>query len=421
MPPPQSTAKPTAPKPISSPVSSAAAPDAPLALADKLNLDDFERAAEHVFSPKAWAFINGGSNDLITLGLNRSMLNRIMFRPAIFRKVASVSTKTTLFGCDLAIPAFICPMGTTRLAGPEAEIAQTKGAAASGSIQCISTAASFPLDDILEATPKQAWFQLYVNSDRKITEALVRKITNDGRVKALFITVDLPVVSKREADERVKADNKAVTNPALSKGNNSRGVAKSVSSWFDANLSWDDIAWLRGLTHLPIIVKGIQRYEDAKLAMEYGCDGILISNHGGRAVDGAVPSILTLLEIRKKCPEVFSKLKVLVDGGFRRGSDIIKAMCLGASAVGFGRPFMYALQHGQPGVEHVFNSEYFTTEMPSAMANICVSVLRDELETGMRLCGMTDIENDPSPKYINTRDLDYLVDGDELPPLRQKL
>lgn len=322
-----------------------------------LSLDDFERAAEQALVAKAWAFVNGGSNDNVTLGLNRSVLNRILLRPAIFRKVGEISTKTTVFGCDLAFPAFISPMGSTIVVNKAAEIAQTKGAAAAGSIHCISTAASYPLDDIMEATPQYAWFQLYINKDRKVTEELVRKVSKENKVKALFVTVDLPVISKREGDERVKMETEGFANPNIALDKQSQGLARMVSSWFDSNLSWEDVKWLRGLTHLPIVVKGIQRYEDAKLAMQYGCDGIVVSNHGGRAADGSPASVLTLLEIRKRCPEVFGKMKVLIDGGFRRGSDVVKALCLGASAVGFGRPFMYALQHEQEGVERVLASK----------------------------------------------------------------
>lgn len=279
------------------------------------------------------------------------MLNRILLRPAIFRKVGTVSTKTSLFGCDLDFPAFIAPMGTTVVAHEQGELAQAKAADKKGIIQCFSTAASYPTDEIIEATPKHAWFQLYINKDRAQTEQLVRRVTASGKVKAIFVTVDLPVVSKREEDERV-----ARQGTVLQDGER-YGVAKRVSSWLDPNLSWDDIKWLRGLTHLPIVVKGVQRYEDALLAVKYGCDGILISNHGGRAADGVPASILVLLEIRKRCPEVFGKLKVLVDGGFRRGSDIVKALCLGASVVGFGRPMMYAVHHDQAGVEHALDGK----------------------------------------------------------------
>lgn len=322
-----------------------------------INLDDFELAARQNFSAKSWAYVNGASNDNFTRDKNRAMLDRILLRPAIFRKVREINTRTNLFGCDLDFPVFISPMGTTLAAGPEGEPAQTKAADAAGVLQCISTAASYPLDEILEATPKHAWFQLYISKDRAKSEALVRRVSNSGKVKALFVTVDIPVISKREADERIKLENQTFTNPDLPVDRKSAGLARQVASSFDPDLSWDDIKWLRGMTSLPIIVKGIQRFEDAELAMVHGCDGIVVSNHGGRAADGAPASILSLLEIRKRKPEVFQKMKVLVDGGFRRGSDVLKALCLGASAVGLGRPFMYAVNFGEAGVQHALNSK----------------------------------------------------------------
>lgn len=135
------------------------------------------------------------------------------------------------------------------------------------------------------------------------------------------------------------------------------GLARQTGSFIDPTLNWDDISWLRQLTNLPIVVKGIQRWEDAKLAMKSGCQGIVLSNHGGRAADGAPPTIVLLLELHRNCPEVFQALDILIDGGFRRGSDVVKAICLGASAVGLGRPFVYAVNYGQGGVSHAVNSE----------------------------------------------------------------
>lgn len=314
-----------------------------------VNLYDFEDIAARTLPPKAWAYISGASNDNITRDANMSMLKRIWFRPSILRNVSTVTTKTSLFGCDLKFPIYIAPTGAVCNAGPEGELAMAHAAASSGTIQCIATLASYPHEEILDATPRHAFFQLYVNQDRAKSEKLVQKITASGKVKALVVTVDLPVVSKREADERAMRAKEPVPDTARPTRS---GMASQYGSIIDPALNWKDIDWLKGLTGLPLVIKGIQRWEDAKMAMEKGCQGVILSNHGGRAADTASPAIILLLELNLNCPEVFASMEILVEGGFRRGSDILKAICLGASAVGIGRPFMYAVNYGKEGVEH---------------------------------------------------------------------
>lgn len=279
------------------------------------------------------------------------------------RDVSTVSTKSTLFSCDLDIPVYISPVGAAKTICDEGELPLARGAAASGIVQCIATPASYALPEILEQTPKQAWYQLYINKDRSKTEALVRQAEQSGKVKALFVTADLPVMSKREDDERIKLDERSAMSVKISQdrnpeGEKKAGLAKSTSSFIDPSFQWEDLQWLRSLTTLPILLKGVQRAEDACTAMRVGFDGVVVSNHGGRAADTAPPAILILLEIHRHCPEAFGRLKVFVDGGFRRGSDIVKAICLGASAVGLGRPFAYALNYGQKGVEHAVDCGY---------------------------------------------------------------
>lgn len=276
------------------------------------------------------------------------------------RNVSTVNTKSTLFGCDLDIPVYISPVGAAKTICQEGELPLARGAAASGIVQCIATPASYALSEILSETGRQAWYQVYINKDRAKTEALVRQAETSGKVKALFVTADLPVMSKREDDERIKPEGSQTALVKISQGSGrkSAGLAKATSSFIDPTFSWDDLKWLRGITTLPILLKGVQRAEDARLAMRVGFDGIVVSNHGGRAADTAPPAILILLEIHRYCPEVFDRMKVFVDGGFRRGSDVVKAVCLGASAVGLGRPFAYALSYGQEGVEHAVECEY---------------------------------------------------------------
>ncbi|KAM3533234.1 hypothetical protein MY4038_003459 [Beauveria bassiana] len=355
-------------------------------LSSIINLYDFEASAKSSFSPKSWAYVNSASNDCITRDANIEMLKRIWFRPAVMRNVASVNTGTSLFGCNLDIPVYISAVGTVRAAHPKGELAFARGAASSGIVHCISTSASYPREEILDATPKHAWFQLYVDKDRRKTEQLLQLLQKSGKIKALFVTVDLAVVSKREEDERA---NQGPIDGLGVPDNKGAGLVRQSAAFIDPELSWADIPWIRKFSNLPIIVKGIQRWEDAQMAIQHGCNGIVVSNHGGRAADTAQPAIITLLELHKNLPEAFDKLTVLIDGGYRRGSDIVKAICLGASAVGLGRSFMYSVNYGEAGVAHA------------------TSLLREEIETAMRLCGMTNLMAEASPRFLNTK----LVDG----------
>ena len=417
-----------------------------------INLDDFEQVASRTLSAKAWAFISGAANDNITRDANRTFLQRIWLRPAVMRGVGSVTTRTRLFGCSISAPIYIAPTGAARTAGSEGELALARAAAATGIVQCFSTPSSYPHDEILEVTPKHAFFQLYVDKEREKSAEAVRRVLASGKVKAIFVTADLPVMSKREADERVKASEadrakafRTSSSVGIQRDKKGAGLARQLSSFIDPTLSWEDISWLRSIAgNVPIVIKGVQRAADAEIALRIGCNGIVVSNHGGRAADTAPPAILTLLELHKVCPQVFGAMEVLVDGGFRRGSDVVKAICLGASAVGIGRPFLYALGYGQEGVEHAIESTsdsfpsflfyLFFSLYPYSLAlrgrgihkfqsyrltdSIC-AVLKDEIETATALCGMTDLMRDASPKYVNTTDLDHLVPSRDHPYARK--
>ncbi|UKZ75056.1 hypothetical protein TrVFT333_002728 [Trichoderma virens FT-333] len=377
------------------------------ALDEIFNMDDFEKAAQVTLSDKSWAYIKGGSNDNITRDANSSMLRQIWLRPKVMRNVGTVTAQTKLFGCDLEMPVFISPTGAARAGGAEGELTLARGAGAAGIVHCFATPSSYTHLEILQETKRHAFFQLYVNKDRPKSETIVRTIEATGKVKAILVTVDVPVIPKREDDERVKSKEQLQIagiglSPEIVVGDNKgAGMARQVSSFIDPTFSWDDLKWLRSITELPIVVKGIQSAADAIMAAKMGVQGIVISNHGGRAADTAPPTILVLLELQKHCPEIFSQLEVLIDGGFRRGSDIVKAICLGASAVGLGRPFLYSLGYGQEGVERV------------------AWILKDEIETAMRLCGMTDLMRDAHPDFVNTSSLDLMVPGLKHPYARK--
>lgn len=332
-------------------------------LAAILNMYDFEDAAQKSLSAKSWAFQYTAANDLITKDANVDWWRKLWFRPRVLTGVRDVDVSTSILGQKYSIPFFNAPAALAKLAHPEGELALARGLVEKGStiIACNNASYSFP--EIMAAVPKghPTFYQLYVNKDRAVTEKLVKEVSSYSP-QAIMVTVDLPVVGKREHDERVKTD-AAYKAPRSFQSQNTKsdkkgsGLARATGSFIDANLQWKDLLWLQSITTVPIFVKGIQCAADARKALEFGCKGIYISNHGGRAADTAQPSLLTLLEIQANCPEVMDKMEVFIDGGIRRGTDILKAICLGASGVCLGRPFLFAVGYGQEGVEHAIDSK----------------------------------------------------------------
>lgn len=310
--------------------------------------------------------------------MNTSMYKRIWFRPRVLRDVASVSTKSSILGIPVEVPLFICPTGLAKMINPEGEKALARAAKATGILEIVkgvphvaktradyeraqlSTAASHPLDQILDQAPGHPFlFQLYVNKDRQKTADVIKQATALG-VRAIFVTVDAAGRGKRESDERLKVDEvviNPVTGQRIETDKKGGGLTRTMGSYIDQGLTWSDLNWIRSLTHLPIVLKGITGAEDAKLAMQHGVDGIVVSNHGGRNLDFSPPALLLLLEMHQCCPEVFERMEVYVDGGIRRGGDIVKALCLGAKAVGIGRSFLYSLVYGSEGAEHLVERE----------------------------------------------------------------
>ncbi|RUS14438.1 FMN-dependent dehydrogenase family protein [Endogone sp. FLAS-F59071] len=353
-----------------------------------LNLFDFEGVAEQVLKPDAWAYYSSGADDEITLRENHNAFHRLWLRPRIMVNVANIDMSTTFLGTRSSFPLYISATALGKLGHPEGEVVLTRAAASEGIIQMCPTLASCSLDDMVAARQEgqTQWFQLYVNRDRKITERLVRKAETKG-LKALFITVDAPQLGRREKDMRMKYEIAPpdVFNKNKGDVNRQQGAAKAITSFIDPGLNWADVAWFQSITRMPIILKGVQTVEDAVLAARHGCQGVVLSNHGGRQLDFA-PSGLEIL------PEVIDALRVqgldknfevYVDGGIRRGTDIFKAIALGAKGVGIGRPALYAMSaYGQPGVERM------------------IGLLKDELEMCMRLMGT------PSLKYIKREMVD---------------
>ncbi|KAK7924757.1 FMN-dependent dehydrogenase-domain-containing protein [Apiospora marii] len=359
-----------------------------------ISAGDFEKVASTALSPKTWAFYSSAATDLITHTQNKALLRRIMLQPRILRDVKHVNFKRSILGLSSSAPFFISPAAMARLAHPDGELALARAAASEGIIQCISSNASYPLGSIVESgdPARPFFFQLYVNADRAKTAELLASVAEAG-VKAIFVTVDAPVPGKREADERVAAATtvrSAISGAASTNDKKGGGLGRLMAQYIDKSLVWDDIAWIKRTSGLPVVLKGVQTVADARMAAEYGADGIMLSNHGGRSLDTSQPAILNLLELRMRCPEIFAKLEVYVDGGFERGTDILKAIALGATAVGIGRPYLYSLVYGQEGAEHL------------------TQILKDEIDVSMRLCGITGLSQ-AGPDMLNTSDVDYLI------------
>ncbi|ODN87112.1 L-lactate dehydrogenase (cytochrome) [Cryptococcus wingfieldii CBS 7118] len=364
-------------------------------LAEIIGLPDFDAAAKANLTSKAWAYMSSGATDQYTLDLNRKAFNSILFRPRIMIDVEYADTRTEMLGQETSLPIFISPAGMAKLAHPSGECLLASAAGKSNIIQMISTNASAPLSDIISSatSPDQPFFmQLYVDRNRAKAEALLEKIDGLG-LKAIFVTVDAAAPGKREADDRSRAEVEVasgISGGKIGQDTKGGGIGRSVGGFIDPKLSWKDLEWLRSHTKVPIGLKGVQTVEDAIKAAEMGVNAIYLSNHGGRALDGSPPAMYTLLEINKYCPDLLEKCEIYVDGGCRRGTDVVKALCLGAKGVGMGRPFLYSLTYGEEGVIHA------------------IEIMRDEIETTMRLLGVTRLDQ-LGPHLLNTRALDPLV------------
>ena len=347
-----------------------------------INALDFEEVASKTLSAKAWAYYSSAATDLITKSANINTYAKISLRPRMMKDVSSVSTKATILGCKTGLPIFVSPAAMARLVHEDGEKAIARACGAQNIIHSISTQASYPVEEIINdegVIPGQSFFfQLYVNRDRTKSQELLAHIQALG-VKVLLVTIDGSVPGKREADERVKAED-GLTIPSGGKAKNDTkggGYGRVMGSFVDASLNWNDVAWLRKYWHGPIVLKGVMTAMDAMLAAKYELDGIIVSNHGGRNLDTAPASILVLLELQRCCPEVFDKLEVLIDGGIRRGTDIFKALCLGARGVGIGRGFLYALNYGQEGVDKFITSMCGPSDRSQHLrANSCCSSQR---------------------------------------------
>jgi L-lactate dehydrogenase (cytochrome) len=330
-----------------------------------LNTYDFARNARRRVSKEAWDYLVSAADDEVTYRENEQSFNNIWIRPRVLLDVSGlIDTSLNLLGRKSAAPIFISATAMGRLYHPDGEVELCRGAYKGKIIQMCPTLGSCSLEEVAKARkPGQGqWFQLYVNTDNVLNEKIIKGAEALG-FDALVVTVDVAVLGKRERDQRNKVSD--ISNVPKAQGNvvdKSQGVSRALSSFVNPGLSWDAIRWFRTLTKLPIILKGIQTKEDALLAARSGIvRGIIVSNHGGRQVDFARPTVDCLEEVilalrTEKSIKINVNFDVYVDGGIRRGTDIFKCLALGAKAVGIGRPAMFALaSHGSDGVQHLVN------------------------------------------------------------------
>jgi L-lactate dehydrogenase (cytochrome) len=323
---------------------------------------------------------------------NHSAYHKIWFRPRVLVDVEKVDLTTTMLGTKVDIPFYVTATALGKLGNPEGEVVLTRGAKKHNVVQMIPTLASCSFEEIVDARQgdQTQWLQLYVNKDRAITKRIVQHAEKRG-CKGLFITVDAPQLGRREKDMRSKFSDtgSSVQSEGGDSVDRSQGAARAISSFIDPSLSWKDIPWFLSITKMPIILKGVQRVEDVIRAIESGVHGVVLSNHGGRQLDFARSGIEVLAEVMPVLRERGweDRIEIFVDGGIRRATDIIKALCLGAKGVGIGRPFLYAMSaYGLPGVDRA------------------MQLLKDEMEMNMRLIGASAVDQ-LNPTLVDTRGL----------------
>src|SRR5215207_4012113 len=311
-----------------------------------LNLHEYETAARELLPPMVIDFVAGGSGDEVTLRGNRVAFDRWRLLPRVLRGLRDVSTATSVLGQEIALPVLIAPSSLHRLCHDEGERATARAAKAAGTIYTLSTPASIALEEVAPEAGSW-WFQLYVFQDRELTRDLVARAASAG-ASALAVTVDMPTLGRREADERNRfALPPGVTMPHIQlPAPRLPTEAGASAEWtttvpaLEPALTWDDLDWLASLSPLPVIPKGILHPDDALRAVDHGARAVIVSNHGGRQLDSAVASLDALPAVVEA---VAGRGEVLVDGGVRRGTDVLKALALGARAVLIGRPIHWGL------------------------------------------------------------------------------
>ena len=358
-----------------------------------LNILDYEELARKKLSQPFFDYIAGGADDEVTLRRNREAFERIELKPRALVDVSVIDLSTNVLGQRVEMPVLLAPVAVQRLAHPEGELATARAAATAGTIMTLSTMASASIEEVAAASDGPKWFQLYVHRDREVSKRMVQRSEVAG-YKAICLTVDVPRLGRRERDFRNRLEYPPgvahrnyigeVELPPLEVGAGESELSASADVLIDPSLTWDAIDWLRSFTSLPIILKGIMTADDARLALDQGASAIVVSNHGGRQLDGAPATIAVLPEI---VTAIQGRCEVLLDSGIRRGTDVLKALALGANAVLVGRAYIWGLAvSGEAGVTQV------------------LSMLRNELELAMALCGCRSVaEVSPEVVYSQRR------------------
>jgi 4-hydroxymandelate oxidase len=340
-----------------------------------VNVSEFEALARERMTASAYDYYAGGADDEVTLRANRDAFERIALLPRVLAGSGQASTRAEVLGLQLALPVALAPTAFNKLGHPDGEIAAARAAGAAGTLMCCSTISSTPLEEVAAAATGPLWFQLYVYRDRDVTRDLVRRAEAAG-CRALVLTVDTPRLGRRERNMRggftlppgvTIANLERYGTPDALRWAGSSSFTDYVHRLMDDSLTWESVDWLRSITALPIVLKGILTAEDAVLAIAHGASGLVVSNHGGRQLDGSIATIAALPGIAQA---VGGRVPVLLDGGVRRGTDVLKAIALGASAVLIGRAYLWGLAaDGEAGVARV------------------LEMLRGELELAMALAG----------------------------------
>ncbi|MBD2440482.1 alpha-hydroxy acid oxidase [Nostoc sp. FACHB-110] len=359
-----------------------------------INLWEYEKLAKQHLSQMAFDYYSSGAWDEITLRDNREAFDRIKLRPRMLVDVSDRNLTTSILGQPLQLPLLIAPMAFQCLAHPEGELATALAAATAGVGMVLSTMATKSLEEVAAVGDKHnacQWFQLYIHKDPGLTQNLVERAYAAG-YQALCLTVDAPILGRRERDVRNTFSLPAglqlanITNVSglnIPQASKESGLFTYFSQQLSPAVTWRDLEWLQSLSPLPLVIKGILRADDAVRAVEYGAKAIVVSNHGGRQLDGAIASLDALAEI---VAALNGQAEVLVDGGIRRGTDILKALALGAKAVLIGRPILWGLAVvGQVGVSHI------------------ISLLKDELSVAMALSGCASIQDIDSSLLTGNR------------------
>lgn len=344
------------------------------------NVMEYQAIAKEKLPKMVYDYYASGAEDQWTLQENRNAFSKILFRPRILIDVSKIDITTTFLGFNISMPIMIAPTAMQKMAHPEGEYATARAASAADTIMTLSSWATSSVEEVASTGSGIRFFQLYVLKDRNVVAQLVRRAERAG-FKAIALTVDTPRLGRREADIK----NRFTMPPHLTLKNfegldlgkidktDDSGLASYVSSQMDQSLNWKDVEWLQTITHLPILVKGVLTAEDARLSVQAGAAGIIVSNHGARQLDYVPATIMALEEVVKAAQ---GRVPVFLDGGVRRGTDVFKALALGASGVFIGRPVLFALAaHGEPGVHKV------------------LQMLRDEFELTMALSGCRSLKD----------------------------